>query len=117
MTKARFGASTSVETDRVVVALTGECDLAGREDLTSVLLAAVAGATTVVIDMAGVTFLDSSGLHCLIVAYHAAQEAGGRLYVVNAARAAAGVLEVSGVGELLSPPCHRADGAGRGSSS
>jgi anti-sigma B factor antagonist len=104
MTRARFDARTSVELDRVVVALVGECDLAGREELTSILLAAVAGADQVVVDMAGVTFLDSSGLHGLIVAYHAATDAGRRLYVVNAGPATATVLDVSGVGDLLSPP-------------
>jgi anti-sigma B factor antagonist len=104
VTRARFDATTSVELDRVVVALTGECDLAGREELKTVLLAAVAGAEVVSVDLSGVTFLDSSGLHGLIVAYHAAKEAGRQLYVVNAGRAIAGVLDISGVGNLLSPP-------------
>ena len=104
MTKARFDARTSVGIDRVVVALSGECDLAGREELTSVLLTAVASANVVLVDMASVTLLDSSGLHSLVVAYHAAKGSGGRLYVINAGLAAATVLDVSGVGGLLSPP-------------
>jgi anti-anti-sigma factor len=100
---ARFVATTTATSGRVTVSLTGECDLEGRDELTSVLVDAVAAAPLVVVDLAGVSFIDSSGVHSLITAHHAAQAAGGRLCVVNAAGGAAAVLDVTGVGELLSP--------------
>jgi anti-sigma B factor antagonist len=103
----RFDVRTTAAADRAVVALTGECDLEGRDEMTAVLLAAVGSARIVHVDLAGVTFLDSSGVHCLIVAHQAAERAGGRLYVGNAEGAVARVLEITGVGELLRAPAHR----------
>jgi anti-sigma B factor antagonist len=118
---AQFGATTSAEAGRVVVALAGECDLAARDELTSVLLAAVASARVVFVDLTELRFLDSSGVHGLVAGHRAAVEQGGRLYVVNAAGGVAEVLDLTGVGELLRPPvdgavpvtsdmCSRSDG-------
>jgi anti-sigma B factor antagonist len=106
---AHFEARTSAEPGRVVVALAGECDLAGREELASVLLAAVDSAELVVVDVAGLTFMDSSGVHGLVTAHHAAKQAGRRLYVVNAVGAVAAVLELTGIRALLSPPSGACD--------
>jgi anti-sigma B factor antagonist len=100
---ARFQATTSAASGRAVVSLTGECDLEGREALTGALLAAVGRANLVCVDLGGVTFLDSSGVHSLVAAHHAARDAGGRLYVMNARGAVATVLDITGVGDLLSP--------------
>jgi anti-anti-sigma factor len=106
---AHFEATTSVEPGRVVVALTGECDLAGRDELAAVLLAAVDSAPAVFVDMAGLTFIDSSGLHAVISAHHAARRAGGRLFVVNAGGRVATLLDLTGVAHLLSPPADDGD--------
>ena len=99
-----FEVETSTEGDRAIVMLAGECDLTTRVGLSSVLLDAVARASDVVVDLAAVTFLDSSGIHELVAAHHAARERGGRLYVRNAVGVAATVLELTGVGRLLSRP-------------
>lgn len=100
---ARFLATTSAGTDRVVVTLVGECDLSRRDELTSVLLNAVDRAAVVHVDVAGLTFIDSSGIHGLVTAHHAARRAGGRLYVLNATGTVATLFELTGIGELLSP--------------
>jgi anti-anti-sigma factor len=100
----RFEATTSEEADHVRVALAGECDLAVREELTVVLLAAVHRAPVVVVDVGGLDFLDSSGVHGLITAHHAARDAGGKLFVVNPRGSVAAVLDLTGVTGLLSPP-------------
>lgn len=99
---ARFSASTSDEPGCVRVALAGDCDLAVRDELTAALLAAVSRADTVVVDLAAVGFLDSSGVHGLVAAHHAARGRGGRLYVENPAGSVATVLDVTGVAALLS---------------
>lgn len=99
----RFEATTSDETDHVRVALAGECDLAVREELTVALLAAVRRAPVVVVDVGGLDFLDSSGVHGLITAYHAARDAGRKLFVVNPRGSVATVLEITGVTGLLGP--------------
>jgi len=109
---APFEARTSAEDGRAVVSLLGECDLTTRDELTTVLLTAVDSAPVIVVDLAGLRFIDSSGVHGLVTGHHAARRQGRRLHVVNAGGAVAHVLEVTGVGELLAPP---ANGAGTAS--
>lgn len=100
----RFEATTSEEPGRVRVALAGECDLEVCEQLTTALLAAVKRAAVVVIDAADLRFLDSSGLHGLVTAHHAARACGTSLFLVNSTGPVAAVLDLTGVGALLSPP-------------
>jgi len=97
-----FTVTTSEEPGRVRVSLTGECDLAVVEQLNATLLAAVDRSDVVVVDLAGVDFLDSSGVHSLVVAYRAARERGGRLSIERPTGAVAAVLDVTGVAQLLS---------------
>jgi anti-anti-sigma factor len=101
---AQFEARTSAQAGRTVVALTGECDLAVSDELTSALLSAVRDAPVVIVDLSGLRFLDSSGVHGLVTAHHAARAAGRRLYAVAPHGMVATVLDVTGVGALLSPP-------------
>ena len=70
---ALFEARTSAEGGRAVVSLVGECDLTTREELTTVLLAAVDRAPVTVVDLAGLRFIDSSGVHGLVKGHHAAK--------------------------------------------
>jgi anti-sigma B factor antagonist len=100
----RFEVSTSVGTGVATVALAGECDLSVRDELAAALDAAIARSRIVVVDLAELTFLDSSGVHGLVMAYHAAQDAGVKLYVVNALGVVAELLELTGVAELLRAP-------------
>ena len=101
---AQFAAQTTEQDGLVRVALAGECDLAVCAQLDEVLTAAVSRAPIVVVDLAGLAFLDSSGVHGLITAHHAALRRGGRLVAVNARGAVATVLDLTGVGKLLGPP-------------
>jgi anti-anti-sigma factor len=90
--------------DGPVVVLTGECDLSARDELVSTLDTALAQGGTVLVDLEGLTFLDSSGLNALINAHRTAVAAGRRVYVVNPNRIVATVLEITGIGDLLRPP-------------
>lgn len=98
-----FGSKISADPERAVVVLVGDCDLSVRDQLTTLLLDAVRSARVVVVDLAGVTFMDSSGLHALMTAHHAAQRTGGRLSVRGATGAVAGLLEITGLRTILSP--------------
>jgi anti-sigma B factor antagonist len=98
----QFEARTTDEDGVVRVHLAGECDMAVSAQLDEALTAAVRRAPLVVVDLAGLVFLDSSGVHGLITALHAARDRGGRLIAVNATGAVATVLELTGVGPLLS---------------
>ena len=99
---ASFAATTSDGPGHVRVALAGDCDLAVRDQLSEVLLTAVHRSGTVLVDLAAVEFLDSSGLHSLVAAHRAAVERGGRLYVENPTGSVAAVLDLTGVAGLLS---------------
>jgi anti-sigma B factor antagonist len=107
---ARFEAATSVDGQRADVVLSGECDLAAREDCITVLMGAVGAAPSVVVDLGRLTFLDSSGVHALVTAHRAAVERGGWLSVANAGGMVAHVLEITGVGGLLHPQDGARDG-------
>jgi anti-anti-sigma factor len=98
---AHFATRVTVDSGRVVVALAGELDLAARDELTSTLLAAVDSGDVVVVDLGAVEFLDSSGIHALVTAHHAARRAGSELYVINARGIVAHVLDLTGLGAML----------------
>jgi anti-sigma B factor antagonist len=117
--KLREGAATVVSdfearrvqgAGRLVVALAGECDLRSRDEMTATLLEAVQASDTVIVDLAEVRFLDSSGLHALVTAHHAALDRAGILYVVNATGTVATVLKITGMLELLHDPTPARDG-------
>ncbi len=101
---ASFEARTVAEPGRVTLFLTGDCDLTARDRLTAALLDAVSRSRAVFVDVSAVGFLDSTGVHALVTAHHAAQGRGGRLYVLNAGGPVAAVLELTGLDALLKAP-------------
>ncbi|BFU44003.1 STAS domain-containing protein [Krasilnikovia sp. MM14-A1004] len=101
---ASFEAVTAVGEGRVTVVLRGDCDLNARDQLTAVLLDAVSREKSVFVDVAGVGFFDSTGVHALVTAHHAARGRNGRLFVVNAGGVVAAVLELTGLDALLQAP-------------
>ena len=99
-----FSVQTTVEGDGLVVAVFGDCDLACRQELTAALQAAVAKAPVVAVDLSGVRFLDSSGVHCLVMGYHKAVAEDKVLYATGATGVVAHVLDLTGMAGLLAPP-------------
>jgi anti-sigma B factor antagonist len=88
--------------DEVRVALVGELDIANEAAL-DVALAEVVGMQPgrIAIDLAGVSYLDSSGVRCLVnVAKHAAA-AGTDVVVCRPVAIVLRVLEICGVDALL----------------
>jgi len=75
--------------------LTGEIDVS-NVDLLARGLATVPAPDNVVVDLAGVTFLDSTGVAALVVAHRRAAAAGRRLAVVNAQGIVRRVLAITG---------------------
>jgi len=96
--------TTSLDGDQAVVALAGECDLTSRDPVASALADAVGRCAVVIVDLAGLSFIDSTGINELIAAHHAARHRHGRVYVRGASGAVATVLDVTGVGALLALP-------------
>jgi anti-sigma B factor antagonist len=84
------------EPGSVVLALEGELDLETEEALTALLVGAFeTGATTVVLDMSAVTFVDSSGLTSLVTALTSAREAGAGLVLRKTSRQLRDLLAVT----------------------
>jgi anti-anti-sigma factor len=61
-----FETKTWAEGDRLVVALSGECDLTARQQLASALVQAVNASREVFVDLTELRFIDSSGIHELV---------------------------------------------------
>jgi anti-anti-sigma factor len=84
------------------VCITGDVDTETAEQVAGAVRAALtAGTREVHVDMAAVTFLDSSGIRTLLQAQHEAAEQRVVLRVVNAHCRVARVLDITGVLHLL----------------
>jgi anti-anti-sigma factor len=85
----------------VVVTVAGEVDIATSPQLRDACLRAMESGADVGIDLAGVTFLDSSGLSALVEARQRIDGLGGRFEIRAASRPARRVLEISGLDATL----------------
>ncbi len=81
----------------VVVTLAGELDLANASLLQKELDGITRGGGAVVIDLSGLRFIDSSGLHVLLRAERQLRAAGGQLVLVHAPSAVRRVFELTGL--------------------
>jgi anti-anti-sigma factor len=96
---------STLRRDRVVtVGVTGEIDLAAGPALEAGIMAGLEelGVDTVLVDLAGVTFLDSSGISVLLKGRRAADSLGRGYRVVGADGIVRKVLDLTGVWPLLS---------------
>lgn len=87
---------------RFSVRVSGDVDVGEAEVLLDVLVPLVSGGGDIDLDLGGVTFLGSSGLRAVVAAMRAGEPTGARLRVVSASRIAGRVLELTGMGVLLS---------------
>jgi anti-sigma B factor antagonist len=86
----------------VVVVARGELDLGSADDLRAVLRGPEAQANTVVLDLRGVTFIDSSGLSVIVGHNRRAEADGFRFAIaVGGARTVERVFDLSGLRDAL----------------
>ncbi|MWV50214.1 anti-sigma factor antagonist [Rathayibacter sp. VKM Ac-2803] len=91
-----------IEPDIVVVRPVGRLDLTSVPEFEAVVLRAISdGDLRVVVDLAGVDFLDSSGLGVLVACLKEARRAGGDIRVASPAEQPAMVLRLSNLDRLL----------------
>jgi anti-sigma B factor antagonist len=83
--------------DRYVVALQGELDMNVVDDLHRLLTGSIGRAPLIEVDLAAVTFIDSTVISTLIAAHHGAAAAGGRLSVTRPSGHVHRVLTMTGV--------------------
>ena len=81
---------------QVRMSLTGEIDMSSVGTLAHALAALQRTAASLVIDLADVTFLDSTGIAALVIAHRRAVAAGRTLTVVNAQAGVRRVLDITG---------------------
>jgi len=97
-----FALNVETDDERATVRVTGEVDLETSAALRSALLElATDGAQLVTVDLAETDFIDSTGLHALVVAMKQLREHGGDLVLRSPSRNAARVLELSGLSTVV----------------
>lgn len=85
----------SVDQKQDVVRLSGNVDLEHSPDIRKTLLEAVAEKVNVFVDLSEVTYIDSSGIACLVEALQTARNHGANLGLVAVSRQAMRVLELA----------------------
>jgi anti-sigma B factor antagonist len=106
MTAVNLNISVSTRPSHMLVSLTGECDTTTAPHLLNTLMAqAAAGTLRVVIDLSGLRFIDSAGIHALLNGRSALAQNQGTLALASPQRIVARVLELTGIGQLI--PIHQ----------
>ena len=92
--------------EEVVVAVSGEIDLALRARLVNTIRAAAgnAGVKTVVVDLTHASFMDASGIGALVIGREVARTAGVGYRVIGVAGQVRQLLEVTNMVEALVDP-------------
>lgn len=98
-----FSVSTERSDTTARVRMTGELDIGTAEEAEGQIREAEqdGSATTVVLDLGGLTFMDSTGLRLLVAADARAREAGRRLAIVRGPDAVQRVIELTGLAAKL----------------
>lgn len=80
-----LGVGSELRGDRAVLSLRGELDLSTVPEAEEVLerLESEAGSSTLVVDLQGLTFMDSTGLRFLLAAYERGRRSDRRLLLVR----------------------------------
>ena len=85
-----------------LVAVTGEADVTNREELRGVLDAEVADQpSTLILDLSGLRFMDSSALHVILQANRALDRHGGVMALVAPREAVAKMLRLTTADRLI----------------
>jgi anti-sigma B factor antagonist len=87
--------------DQVVVALRGELDVTDAASAASALIALATRNCKIVVDLAGLEFIDSSGLAALVLARRHARAAGGDLLLAAPQQRVLQVLTVTRLIEVF----------------
>lgn len=94
--------STDASGGCAVVTVHGEIDLGSAHRLSDAALAALQQVgSRLVLDLAGVSFMDSTGLKVLLALHKRAQVAGGRLLLAGPTRTVLRVLTVTGLDQAF----------------
>ncbi len=101
MARPRVDVTTSDRPGSTLVEVEGEIDLSTAPQLQRELLESVAGNQVLVVDLRGVTFIDSTGVGVLFRTAKQVTAAGGELRLVCGPGPVRRVLKVSGLDRLV----------------
>jgi anti-sigma B factor antagonist len=93
--------STGPAGDQAIVALRGELDVVDAASLAAALVAAVAREPVIIVDLAGLEFIDSSGAAALVLVRKQARCAGGDLLLAGPQDQVLRFLTVSGLADVF----------------
>ena len=102
------------EGDTTIVALSGDVDLENSPQVRSVLLDSVRDKRGILVDMSGVSYIDSSGIASLVEAYQSARRARTMFALVAVSDAAMRVLELARLDQVFSIHASVADALANG---
>lgn len=100
-TQNDFNVEITSDERATVLTVTGELDLATSPALETQLERASSGPDLVILDLRGVSFMDSTGLSLLVKAQRRAQESHRQLAVVRGGAQVQRLLTLTGVAERL----------------
>jgi anti-anti-sigma factor len=95
--------------DAILVRAAGEIDMSTVDVLRRELDAAREEAAAALLDLSGVTFIDSSGLHLLLDASHDSAVSDWGFFVVRPSEVVERLLQVSGTADWITVVDPRAD--------
>ena len=84
-----------------LVRVTGEFDLAAVEAVETAMLTVEARHPLVILDLRGVSFLDSTGLRAIVSADSRSREGGSELKIVRGSEAVQKLLYLAGLDKIL----------------
>ena len=96
-----FNVDVRQTVDVHIVALSGELDLATSKGLTETLTDLTG--STVVVDLAGLSFVDSSGISALVLAKQRIEERGSSLVLTRPQERVARTFEIVGLAKWMVP--------------
>ena len=96
-----FDVAVRSTADATVLAFHGDLDLVSADEANQAIIGAQSEGATVVLDLRGLRFLDSSGLRIVLEAKRRADTAGGRLIIAPGEGGVRRVFDISGVGALI----------------
>ena len=97
-----FGVQTHTTGRVTTLTVTGELDLVSSPVLERELERAIGLDTEVILlDLRGLAFMDSTGVHLLLKAHQSAEQAGRRLVVTKGSEQVQRLLDLTGVAELV----------------
>ena len=102
------------EGDTTIVALSGDVDLENSPQVRRVLLDSVRDKRGILVDMSGVSYIDSSGIASLVEAYQSARRARTLFALVAVSDAAMRVLELARLDQVFSIHASVADALANG---